>query len=165
VEQWTALTLFFALPANEGWDQTAVKLYTALIDPKVKLYYLFLNYVLPIVNGLNLEFQSAEVKVHKLLKRMSNTLSELARNYIKDELLAIHTVFEIDFSHPRNFKAMETEMYFGAEFELFTIDQIESWKLQDRQVAATKKNCLAFYIKLCSEIKRRVNSEDPLLRC
>lgn len=164
VEQWTALTLFFALPANEGRDQTAVKLYTALIDPEVKLYYLFLNYVLPIVNGLNLEFQSAEVKVHKLLKSVGNTLSELARNYIKDELLAIRSVFEIDFSNPRNFKAMETDMHFGAEFELFAIDQIESRKLQDRQLAATKKNCLAFYIKLCSEIKRRVNSEDPLLR-
>ena len=164
VEQWTALTLFFTEPAIAGRDQTAVKLYAALTDPKVKLYYLFLNYVLPIVNRLNVEFQSTEVKVHKLLRSVGDTLTELARNYIKDELLAIRSVFEIDFSNPRNFRTMETEMHFGAEFELFAIDQIDSRKLQERQLATAKKHCLAFYIKLFSEIKRRVNSEDPLLR-
>ena len=166
LEQWEALILFFTIPAQEGRDPQAAKLYGALKDPSVKLYYFFLAYVLPTVNRLNLEFQSTEVKVHRLLKCVGETLTEIARNFINDEgfTLAKGSPFAINFTNPRNFKNLEKEIYFGAQFEMFVFDSIEKGTLDDRRLTSIKKNCLTFYIALCSEIKTRIDSEDPLLK-
>jgi hypothetical protein len=71
----------FKIPFLEGKDMSAVNLYLGLVNPKVKLSYLFLKYVFPIVNKLNVQFQSADVKVHKLKSSVSSLLQEIGSNF------------------------------------------------------------------------------------
>ena len=164
IEQWVVLTEFFKIPFLEGKDMSAVNLYLGLVNPKVKLFYLFLKYVLPIVNKINVEFQSADVKVHKLKSSVSSLLQEIGLNFINESQLRPGKTcpFTMDFSDPRNFRSIQ-DMHFGAEFQLYELESIEKGAVEERQVQDVKKSCLAFYIKLQSEIQLRINPKDPLL--
>lgn len=54
-----------------------------LLNPEMKMYFLFLAYILKIVNNINLEMQSQEARIHILLPRMKYLFMQVARNFLK----------------------------------------------------------------------------------
>ena len=74
LEQWAALIMYFEDVSTDP-DKYTYKNSKALSDglkaPQNKLYFLFLSYVLSIINKLNIEFQSETPKIHILYKRIS----------------------------------------------------------------------------------------------
>lgn len=69
LEQYETLKLYFR---GQHFDeiQTSSAIYNSLQNPTTKLYLEFLEYVLPIFNELNLEFQSESPKTYLLYERM-----------------------------------------------------------------------------------------------
>jgi len=49
----------------------------------------------------------------------------IGKELYRRRVLAICSVFELDFSNQINFKAIHTEPHFGTEFHLFANDQID----------------------------------------
>jgi len=87
-----------------------------------------------------------------VLRNVRGILAESVRNYIRQKLLAICSVFGLHFLILRSFKTTKTEINFGIELDLFTTDQIESRKLQEIHLAAMKANCLVYSIRYkCSK--------------
>lgn len=62
LDQWNALENYFAGFLADPKAVEAREIYNGIRSVDLKLYYCFLGYVLPIVNNMNAEFQSEEVK-------------------------------------------------------------------------------------------------------
>ena len=80
LEQGTALAvlcqLFHRKPSG------CHKIYAGLRSSDLKLYYSFMGYILPILNHLNLEFQSESVRLHSFLSTIENGLKTVLENFI-----------------------------------------------------------------------------------
>ena len=64
IEQWDALTFYFQSFLVDEEERKARKLYEGLKNVDLHIFYSFLAYILPLVNKLNVEFQSEEVRIH-----------------------------------------------------------------------------------------------------
>jgi hypothetical protein len=73
LEQWDALKIYFQSMLADNIP-TTVSIHEGLGNVKLRLFYLFLGYILPVVNELNLEFQSESVRVHQILKKVNINL-------------------------------------------------------------------------------------------
>lgn len=86
LEQYNALVLYFTDQANQNLDKAQFIL-ARLRDPSIKLYYHFLDFVLPYFNALNLEMQSENVKIHTLYQKIENVLKTFLDCYLKKDYL------------------------------------------------------------------------------
>ena len=89
LEQWPALTLYFEeFAADKSYECiNANNLFGGFTNGRVKPYYLFLSYILQIINKLNVEFQSEQVKIHKLDARISDLYRTILRNFMRKDYL------------------------------------------------------------------------------
>jgi hypothetical protein len=86
MEQYDALVLYFTDQLSQKVNK-AESILTRLRDPSVKLYFHFLDFVLPFFNTLNLEMQSESIKIHTLYRNIENVLRILLDCYINKEYL------------------------------------------------------------------------------
>ncbi|KZS10354.1 Zinc finger-like protein [Daphnia magna] len=159
LEQWGPLELYFQSFLAED-NQAAKKIYCALINPKMKLHYSFLAYVLPLVNKMNVHFQSEKVEIHRLLSSVEAGLRPIMDNFIRPEFLRGKSAFDVDHTNPRHQKAI-IGIYYGAKVETLIMDLSSS--LCSNVLLAFRISCLTFYIELFSQIKMRVNHKDDTL--
>ena len=100
LEQWDALLLNFISCTLEdaGLKNKARNLATSLENPINKVYFLFLSYSLKIINKMNTEFQSEQIRIHySLYDIMESCYKLILTNFIKLESLKyIDCVSEID---------------------------------------------------------------------
>lgn len=61
LEQWEPLLVYFEQQAKTTGKE-AENLFAGLCSLEMRLYYSFLGFILPIVNNMNVEFQSEEVR-------------------------------------------------------------------------------------------------------
>ena len=83
MEQWQALTEYFATVAREEKVIKAEKLYALLSNQHFKLVFYFLNLILPKFTEFNLLFQSTALTLHLLHKKISC--------FIKSSTIAIYS--------------------------------------------------------------------------
>lgn len=162
LEQWNALLLFFTSEVSENDDANighARHILEALKNPVFKLYLLYLKYVLDIVNRLNLEFQSEDLKLHVLQSRISTLVRTLIRNYVKKEHL-LDDLDKTNFSNPRVFLKLE-EIYYGAEVEQFILKT----EINRNDLLGFRTKCLNFYIELVKQIQNRFTFSDDVFEC
>lgn len=83
-------------------------------------------------------------------------------NFLKPEILVKTDPFEVDHKNPNNFRSLNG-MYFGAKVEeMLHSDSEYQWESQ-KDLDHIKKQFLAFYVELCSQVKCRINHKDDLL--
>jgi hypothetical protein len=70
LESWDALKLYFTGAVLQDNLRNTQHILEAFNTPVVKLYLLFLSYILDIVNRINIEFQSEQPKILQLLTRI-----------------------------------------------------------------------------------------------
>lgn len=71
--QWDALRLFFTIQWLEARLNAAENIFNALNNESLRLYFHFLDWVLPKFTGLNEHFQSEKVVITTLRKKMCET--------------------------------------------------------------------------------------------
>ena len=96
VEQWEALRLYF-------WDQRSTvrllaveQILQALENPLIKLFYFFLQWILPKFNNLNLLFQSEKVILTILYDKMRVAYQELLEIYMDKRYISKNKLNDID---------------------------------------------------------------------
>lgn len=104
---WDALISYFSLVTVEDGIEKAKPILEALQDPKVKLYFLFLSYILPIVVELNLIYQGTEYRLHRLLISIGDKLKMILKNYMIGKHLTETPVGKINPGDTRNFLKIE----------------------------------------------------------
>ena len=136
----------------------------------MQLYYCFLRYILPIVNKMNLEFQSEKVRIHCYLKLVQDGLKNLMENFVKKHYLDAVNCFEVNEDDERILYPLD-KVYFGAKFEELATKVLKPRQPRDlvkenankQKLAEVKENCLKCYQELCKQIKKRIDHKDDLL--
>ena len=88
-EQWPLLTLYFASFLESNKPAEAITIYNALNNFELKLYFSFLSYILPIVNHMNVKFQSEKVRIRAYLSTVEEGLTNIMENVIKKTSLPL----------------------------------------------------------------------------
>lgn len=83
----------------------------------------------------------------------------ILRNNIKVEILNKENIEDISPSKTDLFMHINN-MYFGTRLEQFIADNVD---IDPNELHKFKTNALAFYIELCTQIRKRFPSKDPLL--
>jgi len=153
IEQFEALKAYFTLQNFEN-DKLATdackNIYKCLNNPIYKLYFEFLEYILPVITDLNAEFQSEKPKVYLLYSRMAETYKFILSCYIRDNILKSIDISELQYSNPVNFKPNE-DIYFGPKVAAALSNNVLN--SIDKMFFQTK--CLEFYIELAKQIFTR----------
>jgi hypothetical protein len=160
LEQWDALKIFFQSKLTDNIP-TAVSIHEGLGNVKLRIFYLFLGYILLVVNELNLEFQSESVRVHQILKKVRETLKEIMQKFIKQEVVDRSDPFKTNVRSPNNLRPYEN-VYFGPKF-LALCEGMSGDADFSRKLISVKNKCFMFYQRLYEEIIRRVDSSDEFL--
>ena len=58
-----------------------------MINSEVKIYLFFLNYILKIINILNTEFQSEQIRLPYLYVRLESTIKKILKNFVAQTFL------------------------------------------------------------------------------
>lgn len=100
VEQWGALKLYFTDARYNEKSTLSEQIYIWLNDPYVKLYLLFLKYVLPKFTKLNEYFRSTKVVLTSLDSKFKETYRDLI--IFKDNIYINQNIHKADRIDPNN---------------------------------------------------------------
>lgn len=161
LEQWSALQLFF----NQKWlDEHLLaveQIHQALNDPFIKLYYLFLNFVLPKISSLNQYFQSEKVLIVNLDKAMKDAYTDFLLCYMERTYVMNTDLEHINPSNETYLLKPIANMYLGVDV-LNEISKPEIVKNSELLNFFYLK-CRAFYTMLCEQIKKRYDFKNSVL--
>lgn len=156
---WKALTLYFQSYLADK-DKTTKTIYQALNNIHVQLHYNFLAYILIVMNYLNLEFQSEEVRIHKYLDVVEFGLKMKMNNFITTRVLKEKNCFEISLENSQNLKPLNP-IYFGTNVQQLIENASES---EHTLVEIFQIRTLGCYQEFLKQIRSRINYQDSLLQ-
>lgn len=158
LEQYDALKLYFQ---GQHFDnvQASSAIFNSLNNPVMKVYLEFLEYVLPIFNDLNLEFQSESPKIHILYERMATTYKTILQCYLKIDYVNNTDVSAIQYRNPEHYKPLEN-IYCGPKVAI----AFEKNVLDNQQKHNVLVKFLDFYIEGAHQIYKRFPFNTPEIK-
>lgn len=121
-------------------------------NPQYELYINFLAHILPIVNKINVEFQSSQPKIYLLYERITSLFKTILKYFFKSNYVdSICDVFKINIVNTREYLPND-QIYLGAKVEILIQKNIFN---DNNELIKLYNNCLSFYIELCTQIKNR----------
>lgn len=161
LNQWNALKLYFTSQYSVDRLQASQFLFEQLSDPITKLYFAFLNYILSLVNKLNVIFQSEAPIIHKFHANCTLAYTSILSCFVKPVLLK-GNVTEIDVRNPANHLPLN-QLYMGTDAaRLLVSDAYKNVKKE--MIGACFHRCQQFLVELCSQLKKRLPLNHPLVR-
>ena len=158
LEQWKVLVLYFQSESRNDKVDGASKIYKLLVSRGAKhtSMFCFLQYVLSKVNALNLEFQSEQLRLHKLHLMVSTEYKVILSFFMKEEVFTQMDLSNIDPKDKKIHKPIEN-IYLGGR----TMSLLEEEPIVDEENnIAFRNDCLKFLIELCVQIKQRFPFSD-----
>lgn len=163
LEQWHALRLFFVDQIFTERLVVADRILGYLNDPQVKLYFLFLEWVLPKFNKLNAYFQSERCIITKVHQRMCDTYKDLLCAYMKNDYVTknLAEANPLEESKMMHINAM----YLGADvlLELQAIRKRTPADIAMKMEKEFRNGCRAYLQVACIEMKNRYNFKDEIM--
>lgn len=156
LEQWEPLRLFFTSSYIEHRVLASEEIYNDLNNKAIKLFYLFLEWVLPKFVDLNKYFQSEKVVIIKVHTQMVNTYKDLLLTYMDPQYIRQTDIEKIDPENNSKFVPVNN-MYLGISV-LNHINDLNNEVKHDFY-----ERCRRFLITCCLEIKKRYDFADPIL--
>ena len=123
IEQWDALIIFFHAVAGYYKLLFSQKILSLLQNPTWKLYFHFLEFVLPKFTELNLMFQSSKSSVHCLHNGLSAVYRELL---FAGSLLEKCATKRCRSSQPSEFPALAKNVYGSQDRSLFDAGRVQA---------------------------------------
>lgn len=152
LQQYEALKLYFIDTVHCRNDVLiAENILQKLQDLQNKLYFQFLDFILPLFNQLNREMQSESPKIHLLYDKVTTVLRTLFDCFLQRDYIVKTPIAYIDFKNPRNFVHIEN-LYLGVNVAA-TLSN--SNNLTNHQIENFRLRCLDFYIEACKQITSR----------
>ncbi|KYN30271.1 hypothetical protein ALC57_00266 [Trachymyrmex cornetzi] len=160
LEQWDALKLYFREQMLTARLHSVEQIVQAFDNPITKLYYLFLQWVLPKFTKLNELFQSRSVVLTSLHEKMSVNYRELLETYLCKNYIYRTALKDIDpFNEEKHLRP--EQMYFGVKvMEMLSTPAINN---NEHLKADFRSTCVKFLAIGCNQIKQRFNFDDPIL--
>ncbi|KAL1379496.1 hypothetical protein pipiens_014859, partial [Culex pipiens pipiens] len=87
LKRYNALQIFFGFAANVDKLSSAIKVKNALEDPITLLYFEFLNFVLPLVDGINKLFQAERPEVISMLSVLTGKIKQILGYFVEPHVL------------------------------------------------------------------------------
>lgn len=167
LEQWDALKLYFhAEYLLDKKQHVSVEfLHNCLNDNNLKLYFYFLDFVLPIVNKFNKIFQGDYPTIHRLYKDMSEFYTSLLSCYLKKYYVKTSELKNLDPKNAMYFLEFK-DMYLGVKVST-NIDILKRQSSLPQQSSLFNDfftRCQEFFIELCSQLKLRLPFEHEIFR-
>jgi hypothetical protein len=159
LEQWDALKLFFCNTWFEERLNAAETIYVSLQDPFTKMFYFFLDWVLPKFNSLNKLFQGEKVLITYMHSRMQRDYKDLLCSYMKRDYVMKTNLSQINPANESQFLSPSI-MYLGVNVLNALQDEDickEKGKVDDFMV-----RCRSFLVITCQELKKRYDFDDPV---
>lgn len=150
LEQFDSLKLYFTGESLEQNIEKAKDILEKLNNPLFKLYLQFLQYILPLFNDLNREFQSEKPKIHILYDRLESQYKLLLKNYIKPLYLEKTLVENVQFKNSNNYLDNDL-IYLGGKIHAY----IDRCGISGQTKKEFTNNCLLFYVEAATQIYKR----------
>lgn len=170
LEQWDALLLFFQDCNQKDKLESVDRILQNLTNPSIKLYYQFLNWVLPKFNALNAFFQSAKVVLTTAHIQICSVFKEFLASFLKSTYIDGTDLTKID-PYCSTYLLDTREMYLGTDFLLSEQEMtrnslsnnIDSRKQTSEEINEVKIRCRSFLQTACKEMQKRYSFSDPIL--
>ncbi|XP_050065670.1 E3 SUMO-protein ligase KIAA1586-like [Aphis gossypii] len=148
VDLYKSIKLYFQ--AEHLLDNKATTIYQKLSNPINELYLHFLNFILPILTNLNIEFQSQKPKIHYIYSNMERTYKTILESYMKYDYIKNTDTPHIQYRNPSNFLPLD-KLYLGAHCMAELSKNLLS--KTDKDIFLT--NCLNFLVECCHQFYKR----------
>lgn len=116
---------------------------------KMKCYFLFLAYILPIINNVSKELQSKSSRLPYLYSSLKSNFLLILSNFVKKELIGIN----IDYKNENN-QLHILNIFIGTKSEIYSKSNLSFSELIE-----VKSHILNFYVELLDQIKSRFDFE------
>ena len=160
LEQWSALELFFVNAAQRDRLVAAENVSNALKSPIFKMYFQFLDYVLPKFTSFNKLFQSERPNIHCLTQELVSLYKSLLSCYLTNAYIKSQPLARLDPTSKDHMLPL-TNMYMGhsvanslAKPEILTMRE---------DVRGFLEHCQLFYIEAALQVKQRFPIVDPVI--
>ena len=160
VEQWPALYSFFA-----STDERLVivqRTLERLDNPNLKLYFLFLNEVLPLFNRFNQLFQSERPLLHVLHSEFIVLYKKFLLKFIQEKVVEAHghKILELDVED-ESIQLSNDQLFIGTA----TRDFIESNdEIELHHLIPFFNNCRKYFVASVLEMRKRCPLDNRLLK-
>ena len=160
VEQWPALYSFFA-----STDERLVivqRTLERLDNPNLKLYFLFLNEVLPLFNRFNQLFQSERPLLHVLHSELIVLYKKFLLKFIQEKVVEphAHNILELDVED-ESIQLSNDQLFIGTA----TRDFIESNdEIELHHLSPFFNNCRKYFDASVLEMRKRCPLDNCLLK-
>ena len=160
LEQWDALELFFANVAQRDRLIAAKNAANALKNPIFKMYFHFLDYVLPKFTSFNKLFQSENPNLRCLTQELVSLYKSLLSCYLTNVYIRSQPLAALNPTSRDNMLPL-TNMYMGhsvanslAKPEILTMREA---------VIGFLEHCQLFYVEATLQVKKRFPIDDPVI--
>ncbi|KYN20692.1 hypothetical protein ALC57_06951 [Trachymyrmex cornetzi] len=143
----------------ECFQETNRKILKLCDTSRAKAYFLFLKYALNYFNQFNAYFQASETRIHQLQTKSSNFLFDISKNFLKNTHLKPFFI-DVVFSLKENQKNLN-EINLGLDCEEYLDELIQQG--HEDIITTVRENCLAFYVTIAEEIRKRLPITDFFL--
>ncbi|CAK1591017.1 unnamed protein product [Parnassius mnemosyne] len=158
LEQWDSLKLFFAQKWLEERTVAAELIFRELHDDFVKLYILFLQWILPKFVKLNEYFQGSDARLVELDDNMKFLYKEILQCYMFRDYV---NQTEICSIKPENSEYFLPQIYMGVK--VLTETKKPNIINQKDLLNEFNHRCRKFLITSCKEIRKRYDFSDEIL--
>lgn len=152
IEQWDALTQYFQVVVDTDNLLVSQKILTQLRNPVWKLYFHFLNFVLPKLTELNLMFQSMKTSLHCLHTSLQMLYQDFLSCYLQESYWHHIPLKDIDPASQVN-KLPLSSMYMGAQVTICLSK--EEYKARAVDVQHFLRQSQEFYVEAALQIRQR----------
>lgn len=160
LEQYDPLQAYFRELVFEDPSKTTEDIIKSLDNLFTKIFLEFMSYILGILNDFNKLFQSEAPLLYKLKPETSRLLKTIYSNFLILNSFKTEDVFKFNHDNPRDFVQLEG-IYLGMTAHE-SLNILKTNKEKKNDLDLFYKQCLRFYIELCSEIKKRFVFDDPI---
>lgn len=163
IEQWRALQLFFQDQYLSDRNMSSEFLFNSFTTDINKLYFYFLDYILPIVNKFNIIFQGDYPCIDRLYDDASSMYLSILGCFMKANYIKrTDNVFTLDPKSNVNYLPLK-DMYLGIQVGQELIKHRENLNMKE-QIAEFFRRCQSFLIELSTQLKSRLPFENPVFR-
>lgn len=160
LEQWDALRLYFTGEALIDRLVSAEEIARKLSLGVYKLYFQFLEFILPLFHDLNKEMQSEHPKLYLLHCAVSKIFSTILECYLIREYVSQTALSQIDPADATNFVPIK-DMYLGVNVQ-FALQPGHSFP--DADVLSFYTYCQLFFIEAAQQIQKRFDFNNEILQ-
>ncbi|KAG0420405.1 hypothetical protein HPB47_003508 [Ixodes persulcatus] len=160
LEQYDALTAYFAAAASTERLLAPATIHERLADPVNKLFLEFVDFILPSFTNLNRLMQSERPQLHIFREAASTSVRTIMDCYLQGPYVRSTPVEDIQYKNPTYFVPLE-QMYLGANVAMSLSSP--SLKVSQEQVRFFKLRCLEFLIEGVGQIMQRIPFKSSAL--